>query len=122
MKAYFRWYDHNYEVISPSTKKAKAYCATFAAHSIPYGITLDECYANPSHRKRVAYSELLFMFSYTTITSFNCQRFTAMSTLDGLNALFIDTGVNCYVVADRTELKKFAEDLQVTFCEYREEK
>ena len=122
MKAYFRWYDHNYEVINPSTKKARYYCKTFAAHSIPYGITLDKCYVNPSHRKRIAYSEILDMFSYTTITSFNCQRFTTMSTLDGLNALFIDTGVNCYVVADITELKKFAEDLQVTFCEYREEK
>lgn len=122
MKAYFRWYDHNYEVINPHTKKAKYYLAEFATKRTPYGISLEQCYANPSSTKKKAYCELGFIFTYTTITSFNCQRFTAMSTLDGLNALFIDTGVNCYVVADRTELKKFVEDLQVTFCEYREEK
>ena len=122
MKAYFRWYNHKYVVISPTTKKARDYLAEFAIKRTPYGVSLDQCYANPSSAKKRAYCELSFMYTYTTITSFNCQRFTAMSTLDGLNALFIDTGVNCYVVADITELKKFADDLQVTFCEYREEK
>lgn len=29
MKAYFRWYDHVYEVINPSTKRAQNYCEVF---------------------------------------------------------------------------------------------
>lgn len=81
-----------------------------------------DCYENPSYRKKNAYSDLVDMFSYVTITSYNTFQFTAMSTLEGLKALFVDTGVNCYVVADRADLKHFADDLNVTFCEYREEK
>ena len=70
-------------------------------------LSLYDCYDNPS---------------YTTVTGFNSMRFTTMSTIEGLKALFIDNSVNCYVVADRNDLKQFADALHVGFCEYREEK
>ena len=122
MKAYFRWYSHVYEVINPATKRAPQYYNDFASHRTPEGVSLYDCYNNPSHLKENAYRDLVDMFSYTTVTSYNFQRFTAMSTTHGLDALFVDTGVNCYVVADRADLKQFADGLNVTFCEYREEK
>ena len=122
MKAYFEWYNRCYEVVNPNTKKAKQYCGEFYTHQTPVGVSLYDCYGNPSRLKENAYRDLVDMFSYTTVTSYNCQRFTAMSTLEGLKALFVDTGVNCYVVADRADLKQFADELRVTFCEYREEK
>lgn len=120
MKAYFEWYNRCYEVVNPNTKKAKQYCGEFYTHQTPDGVSLYDCYNNPSQLKENAYRDLVDMFSYTTVTGFNSMRFTAMSTLEGLKALFIDTGVNCYVVADRADLKQFADELNVTFCEYRE--
>lgn len=120
MKAYFEWYNRCYEVVNPNTKKAKQYCGEFYTHQTPDGVSLYDCYNNPSRLKENAYRDLVDMFSYTTVTGFNSTRFTAMSTLEGLKALFIDTGVNCYVVADRADLKQFADELNVTFCEYRE--
>lgn len=122
MKTYFGWYDHYYMVLDPATKKAQAFCETFAVKRTPDGVSLYDCYNNPSQRKRQVYSDLVSMFSYTTVTGFNSNRFTAMSTLDGLNALFVDTAVNSYVVANRADLKQFADALHVGFCEYREEK
>lgn len=71
--------------------------------------------------KKNAYSELVDMFSYVTVTSYNTFHFTAMSTIEGLKALFVDTAVNCYVIADKEDLKQFADDMRVGFCEYREE-
>lgn len=121
MKAYFRWYNHWYEVVNPSTKQARYYCGVFNAHWQPGGVSLYDCYENPSHHKQQAYSNLVEMFWYVTITSYNTFHFTSMSTLEGLNALFVDTGRNCYVVADRADLKQFADDMRVGFCEYREE-
>lgn len=122
MKAYFRWYNHNYRVINPDTKSARYYIGAFKQKATPAGISLYDCYEYPSYRKQNAYRELNGMFAYVTITSYNTFQFTAMSTLEGLKALFIDTSVNCYVVADRADLKRFADELNVTFCEYREEK
>ena len=122
MKAYFEWYNRCYEVVNPNTKKAKQYCGEFYTHQTPDGVSLYDCYNNPSRLKENAYRDLVDMFSYTTVTGFNSMRFTAMSTLEGLKALFVDTGVNCYVVADRNDLKQFADVLRVGFCEYREEK
>lgn len=124
MKAYFEWYNHCYEVVNPNTKKAKQYYGEFYTHQnqAPDGVSLYDCYNNPSQLKENAYRDLVDMFSYTTVTSYNCQRFTAMSTIEGLMALFVDTGVNSYVVANRADLKQFADELNVTFCEYREEK
>ena len=122
MTAYFRWYNHNYRVINPDTKSARYYIGAFKQKATPAGVSLYDCYDNPSSLKKDAYREILDMFSYTTVTSYNCQRFTAMSTLEGLKALFINTGVNSYVVADRNDLKQFADALRVGFCEYREEK
>ena len=122
MKAYFRWYDHDYEVIDPTTKQAQQYIEVFATYRTPDGVSLYDCYNNPSYRKQNAYSDLVGMFSYVTITSYNTFQFTAMSTLEGLKALFIDTAVNCYVVADSEDLQWFAAELSVGFCEYREEK
>lgn len=120
MKAYFRWYNHWYEVVNPTTKKARQYCAEFNAYKTPDGVSLYDCYNNPSYRKQTAYSNLVEMFGYVTITSYNTFHFRTMSTLEGVRALFIDTGVNCYVVADRNELKQFADALRVSFCEYKE--
>lgn len=120
MKAYFRWYDHVYDIVDPSTKRGKVFIDEFAQRATPDGITLFDCYDNPSYRKMNAYRELVDMFYYTTVTAYNTHRFTAMSTLKDLNALFIDTGVNCYVVADRQLLKDFADAMRVSFCEYRE--
>ena len=108
--------------LTPLRKKAQTYYETFSEKWTPDGVSLYDCYNAPSYRKKNAYSDLVSMFSYTTVTGFNSMRFTAMSTLDGLKALFVDTGVNCYVVADRADLKQFADELNVTFCEYREEK
>lgn len=122
MKAYFQWYDHCYEVINPCTKKAQGYQNTFAREWTPDAVSLYDCYDNPSWLKKDAYREILDMFSYTTVTGYNCMRFTTMSTIEGLNALFVDTGVKCYVVADSEDLKRFADELNVGFCEYREEK
>ena len=122
MKVYFRWYDHVYEVINPSTKRAQNYCDVFYKHWPYKKVTVYDCYDNPSYRKKHAYTDLVDMFSYTTVTGFNSMRFTAMSSIEGLKAIFVDTGVNCYVVADRNDLKQFADELNVTFCEYREEK
>ena len=122
MKTYFRRYNHWYEVVNPSTKKARYYYGVFNAHRQPGGVSLYDCYKNPSYHKQNAYSELVEMFSYVTITGYTTFHFTAMSTLEGLKALFVDTGVNCYVVADRKDLKQFADDLDVGFCEYREGK
>lgn len=122
MKAYFEWYNRCYEVVNPNTKKAKQYYGEFYTHQTPEGVSLYDCYNNPSRLKENAYRDLVDMFSYTTVTGFNSMRFTAMSTLEGLKALFVDTGVNCYVVADRNDLKQFADVLHVGFCEYREEK
>lgn len=122
MKAYFRWYNHNYRVINPDTKSARYYIGAFKQKATPAGVSLYDCYDNPSRLKKDAYREILDMFSYTTVTAYNCQRFTTMSILEGLKALFVDTGVNCYVVADRADLKEFADVLNVTFCKYREEK
>lgn len=122
MKAYFEWYNRCYEVVNPNTKKAKQYCGEFYTHQTPDGVSLYDCYNNPSRLKENAYCDLVDKFSYTTVTGFNSMRFTAMSTLNGLNALFIDTGVNCYVVADRQDLKAFADAMNVGFCEYREGK
>lgn len=122
MKAYFEWYNRCYEVVNPNTKKAKQYYGEFYTHQTPDGVSLYDCYNNPSRLKENAYRDLVDMFSYTTVTGFNSMRFTAMSTLEGLKALFVDTGVNCYVVADRNDLKQFADALSVGFCEYREEK
>ena len=122
MKAYFKWYNRCYEVVNPNTKKARQYCNEFNTCRTPGGVSLRDCYNNPSYRKQNAYSDLVDMFSYTTVTSYNCQRFTAMSTIEGLMALFVDTGVNSYVVANRADLKQFADELNVTFCKYREGK
>lgn len=122
MKAYFEWYNRCYEVVNPNTKKAKQYCGEFYTRQTPDGVSLYDCYNNPSRLKENAYRDLVDMFSYTTVTSYNCQRFTAMSTIHGLDALFVDTGVNCYVVADRADLKQFADELGAPYCEYREEK
>lgn len=122
MKAYFEWCNHCYEVVNPNTKKAQQYCDEFDARWTPEGVSLYDCYNNPSYLKQNAYSDLVGMFTYVTITSYNTFRFTAMSTFEGLKALFIDTGVNCYVVADRNDLKQFADDPRIGFCEYREEK
>ena len=122
MKAYFRWYNHNYRVINPDTKSARNYIGVFKQKATPAGVSLYDCYEYPSYSKQNAYRELNDMFAYVTITSYNTYHFTAMSTLEGLKALFIDTGVNCYVVADRNDLKQFADTLRVGFCEYREEK
>ena len=122
MKAYFEWYNRCYEVVNPNTKKAKQYYGEFYTHLTPGGVSLYDCYNNPSRLKENAYRDLVDMFSYTTVTGFNSMRFTAMSTLEGLKALFVDTGVNCYVVADRNDLKQFADALRVGFCKYREEK
>lgn len=121
MKACFRWYDHDYEVINPNTKRAQRYIEVFATYRTPDGVSLYDCYNNPSYCKKNAYSDLVSMFSYVTVTGFNSSRFTTMSTLDGLNALFVDTGVNCYVVADSEDLQWFAAGLSVGFCEYMEE-
>lgn len=121
MKAYFRWYDHDYEVINPTTKRAQQYIEVFATYRTPDGVSLYDCYNAPSYRKKNAYSDLVSMFSYVTVTGFNSSRFTTMSTLDGLNALFVDTGVNCYVVADSEDLQWFAAELSVGFCKYMEE-
>lgn len=122
MKAYFEWYNRCYEVVNPNTKKARQYCNEFNACWTPHGVSLRDCYNNPSYRKQNAYSDLVGMFSYVTITSYNTFHFTAMSTIEGLHALFIDTRVNCYVVADRQDLKDFADAMRVGFCQYREEK
>ena len=122
MTAYFRWYNHNYRVINPDTKSARYYIGAFKQKATPAGVSLYDCYDNPSSLKKDAYREILDMFSYTTVIGFNCMCFTTMSTIEGLKALFIDTRVNCYVVADRNDLKQFADALRVGFCEYREEK
>ena len=122
MKAYFRWYNHNYRVVNPDTKSARYYISAFKRKATPAGVSLYDCYNNPSRLKENAYRDLVDMFSYTTVTGFNSMRFTAMSTIEGLKAIFVDTGVNCYVVADRNDLKQFADALRVGFCEYREEK
>ena len=122
MKAYFEWYNRCYEVVNPNTKKARQYCNEFNACWTPDGVSLRDCYNTPSYRKQNAYSDLVGMFSYVTIISYNTFQFTAMSTLEGLKALFIDTAVNCYVVADRNDLKQFADAMNVGFCEYREGK
>lgn len=122
MKAYFKWYNRCYEVVNPNTKKARQYCNEFNASWTLDGVSLRDCYNNPSYRKQNAYSELVGMFSYVTITSYNTFQFTAMSMIEGLNALFVDTAVNCYVVADKEDLKQFADDMHVGFCEFREEK
>lgn len=122
MKAYFRWYNHNYRVINPDTKSARYYIGAFKQKATPAGVSLYDCYEYPSRMKQNAYRALNDMFSYVTITRYNTFHFTAMSTLEGLKALFIDTSVNCYVVADRNDLKQFADALHVGFCEYREEK
>lgn len=122
MKAYFRWYDHVYEVINPSTKRAQNYCEVFDKYWPEKAVSLYDCYDNPRYRKKHAYTDLVDMFSYTTVTGFNSMRFTTMSTIEGLKALFIDNSVNCYVVADRNDLKQFADAPHVGFCEYREEK
>ena len=63
----------------------------FATYRSPDGVSLYDCYNNPSYRKKNAYSDLVSMFSYVTVTGFNSRRFTTMSTLDGLNVLFVDT-------------------------------
>lgn len=122
MKAYFRWYNRVYEIVNPSTKRGKAFIDEFAQKATPDGVTLFDCYDNPSYHKLNAYRDLVDMFYYTTVTAYNTFRFTAMSSLNGLKALFIDTGVNCYVVADRQDLKDFADAMSVGFCQYREEK
>lgn len=122
MKAYFCWYGHVYEVINPSTKRAQNYCEVFAKYWPEKPVSLYYCYDNPSYMKKHAYTDLVDMFSYTTVTSYNCQRFTTMSIIEGLTALFVDTGVNSYVVADRADLKQFANELGAPYCEYREEK
>lgn len=122
MKAYFRWYNRVYDIIDPSTKRAQSFIDEFTQKATPGGITLFDCYDNPSYHKLNAYRDLVDMFYYTTITGYNTFRFTAMSTLKELDALFIDTGVNWYVVADRGYLKRFADAMNVGFCEYREEK
>lgn len=120
MKAYFRWYNREYEIVNPSTKRGKAFVDEFAQRATPDGVTLFDCYDNPSYHKLNAYRDLVDMFYYTTVTAYNTFRFTAMSTLKDLDALFIDTGVNCYVVADKGCLKRFADAMNVGFCEYRE--
>lgn len=120
MKAYFRWYDHVYDIVNPNTKRGQAFIDEFTQKATAHGITLFDCYDNPSHHKLNAYRDLVGMFYYTTITSYNTFRFTAMSTLKDLDALFIDTGVNCYVVADKGYLKSFADAMRVGFCEYSE--
>lgn len=122
MKAYFRWYNWVYDIVNPNTKRGKAFIDEFEQKSKYRRITLSQCYVNPSFSKENAYMKLMDSFHFTTITSFNTFRFTAMSKIEGLDALFINTGVNCYVVAERAELKQFADDLQVGFCEYREGK
>lgn len=121
MKAYFEWYNRCYEVVNPNTKKARQYCNEFNACWTPAGVSLYDCYEYPSHMKQNAYRELIGMFAYVTITSYNTFQFTAMSTLEGLKALFIDTAANCYVVADRSDLKQFANELGAPYCEYRED-
>lgn len=121
MKAYFRWYNHCYVVVNPATKNARYYRGVFNKYHTPNGVSLYDCYENPSYRKKNAYSELVDMFSYVTITSYNTFQFTSMSTIEGLKALFVDTAVNCYVIADKEDLKQFADDMRVGFCEYREE-
>lgn len=121
MKAYFRWYNHCYVVVNPATKNARYYCSVFNKYHTPNGVSLYDCYENPSYRKKNAYSELVDMFSYVTVTSYKTFHFTAMSTIEGLKALFVDTAVNCYVIADKEDLKQFADDMRVGFCEYREE-
>ena len=122
MKAYFRWYGHVYEVINPSTKCAQYYCEVFAKHWPAKAVSLYYCYDKPSYRKKHVYTDLVDMCSYTTVTSYNYRRFTTMSIIEGLTALFVDTGVNSYVVADRADLKRFANELGTAHCEYREEK
>lgn len=122
MKAYFRWYNHVYVIVDSNTKLGQAFINEFAKKATPDGVTIFDCYDNHSYNKRNAYRALVDMFYYTTITAYNTFRFTAMSTLKDLDALFIDTAVNGYVVADRGYLKRFADAMNVGFCEYREGK
>lgn len=122
MKAYFRWYNRVYDIIDPTTKRGQEFITEFKQKVILERVTLFDCYDNPSYHKLNAYRDLVDMFYYTTITAYNTFRFTAMSTLKDLDALFIDTGVNCYVVADKGYLKRFADTMNVGFCEYREGK